>query len=364
MSILIITCLGDAHADAVRWGLERIGRTCRRWLPDTLDASPASTWLGDDEMSMALSSPDGAVSASDLGAVWLRRIGFPELPAWMPHGDRVVSRRETDRFLRGAMSALPAGALWANAPAAQRRAEDKVAQLLAARRVGLRVPRTLVSNDAAEVRRFLAVTRGDAIYKGFLPAVWTGDARQAVLGTAVVREEDLADDDALRWSPGIFQERVPKACELRVTIFGRTCIAARIAGGDEIDWRSASARARIEPHALAPEVEDKVLALMDELGLAMGSLDLIVTPDGEHVFLEINEQGQFLWAEDANPDIALLEPCIRFFASADRHFRWDGRRDGSLGFRAYLESASAAALRERELPRASSAGVSVPDAIG
>jgi hypothetical protein len=37
------------------------------------------------------------------------------------------------------------------------------------------------------------------------------------------------------------------------------------------------------------------LALMDRLGLVFGSIDMIVTPDGEHVFLEVNPNGQFDW---------------------------------------------------------------------
>ena len=38
---------------------------------------------------------------------------------------------------------------------------------------------------------------------------------------------------------------------------------------------------------------------MQSLGLVYGAIDLIVTPSGEYVFLEINPAGQFLWAESA-----------------------------------------------------------------
>ncbi|MEV4245300.1 hypothetical protein AB0J63_18065 [Streptosporangium canum] len=34
-------------------------------------------------------------------------------------------------------------------------------------------------------------------------------------------------------------------------------------------------------------------------GLTYGAIDLILTPDGRYVFLEINPNGQFLWIEDA-----------------------------------------------------------------
>src|SRR6267378_654 len=42
------------------------------------------------------------------------------------------------------------------------------------------------------------------------------------------------------------------------------------------------------------------------LGLAFGCIDLIVTPEGEHIFLEVNEMGQFLWVEQDEPRSELL----------------------------------------------------------
>jgi hypothetical protein len=37
--------------------------------------------------------------------------------------------------------------------------------------------------------------------------------------------------------------------------------------------------------------------VMDSFGLNFASLDMIVTPDGEFVFLELNPNGQWLWLE-------------------------------------------------------------------
>lgn len=48
-------------------------------------------------------------------------------------------------------------------------------------------------------------------------------------------------------------------------------------------------------HELPAEVRTGALALMDALGLNCGAFDLIVTPDGRHVFLEVNPCGEFMW---------------------------------------------------------------------
>ena len=34
---------------------------------------------------------------------------------------------------------------------------------------------------------------------------------------------------------------------------------------------------------------------MERLGLVFGSIDMIVTPQGDYVFLEVNPSGQFDW---------------------------------------------------------------------
>lgn len=55
------------------------------------------------------------------------------------------------------------------------------------------------------------------------------------------------------------------------------------------------------PHSrlgLPQSVLDKLRQLMDRLHLAFGCIDLIKTPAGEYVFLEVNPSGQWLWLDD------------------------------------------------------------------
>jgi glutathione synthase/RimK-type ligase-like ATP-grasp enzyme len=50
---------------------------------------------------------------------------------------------------------------WVSHPEATRRAESKLVQLRAAAAAGFRAPRTLVSQDPAEIRRFCALLDGE-----------------------------------------------------------------------------------------------------------------------------------------------------------------------------------------------------------
>jgi glutathione synthase/RimK-type ligase-like ATP-grasp enzyme len=51
------------------------------------------------------------------------------------------------------------------------------------------------------------------------------------------------------------------------------------------------------PYQLPLEVEQKILRLMDYFSLNYGAIDIILTPGGKHVFLELNPSGEFFWLE-------------------------------------------------------------------
>ena len=116
--------------------------------------------------------------------------------------------------------------------------------------------------------------------------------------TSDVHEADLADADQLRHCPMMFQERVDKARELRVAyVDGRAftgAIEASASAAGGTDWRLATPdECRWQDAELPGEVTRKLRALMDQLGLVFGAVDLIVTPDAEHVFLEVNSAGEW-----------------------------------------------------------------------
>ena len=54
-----------------------------------------------------------------------------------------------------------------------------------------------------------------------------------------------------------------------------------------------------QPYQLPLEVEEKILRLMNYFSLNYGAIDIILTPDGKHVFLELNPCGEFFWLERA-----------------------------------------------------------------
>jgi glutathione synthase/RimK-type ligase-like ATP-grasp enzyme len=101
----------------------------------------------------------------------------------------------------------------------------------------------------------------------------------------------------------IFQAYVPKRFELRVTVIGNQVFAAEIhsqlTNHTRYDWRRYDlSRTPHLRHELPPEIQDKCVRLVEQLELSYGAIDMVLTPEGRYVFLEINPNGQYLWIEE------------------------------------------------------------------
>jgi glutathione synthase/RimK-type ligase-like ATP-grasp enzyme len=95
---------------------------------------------------------------------------------------------------------------------------------------------------------------------------------------------------------------VEKRVELRVTVVGTKVFAAEIdsqaTNHTRFDWRRYDlGNTPHRAHPLPDDVAERCLALTQRLGLSYGAIDLIVTPDGRYVFIEINPNGQYSWIE-------------------------------------------------------------------
>jgi glutathione synthase/RimK-type ligase-like ATP-grasp enzyme len=222
---------------------------------------------------------------------------MPRLDERLDERLRAMCVRESVAALEGFLDGLH-GARWVNPPAREREAENKLRQLRVAAGAGLRVPRTLVTNDPWRAREFYEGLGGAVVAKLLRPlSVSMGDAPLFVY-TSEVTARDLEDAETLRHCPMVFQERVEKERELRVACvagkFFAGAIDARKSARGATDWRRAGVGEVSWEHAELPgAVAVALTALMSRLGLAYGAVDLIRTPSGEHVFLEVNPGGEW-----------------------------------------------------------------------
>jgi glutathione synthase/RimK-type ligase-like ATP-grasp enzyme len=192
--------------------------------------------------------------------------------------------------------------------------------------MGFAVPASLMTDARAEVDRFSGTADHGIVFKPLSSVLDAGRAvaaDQRVAGsvpTTLIGAEHEDMLDSVAELPCFFQHHVPKRHELRVTVVGEALYAARIHSQDDprtaIDWRDMSAEIRYEAAVLPPEIARLCLDFVHSYGLTFGALDLIVTPAGEHVFLENNPVGQFLFVEQLVPELDMTGAVARWLTDA------------------------------------------------
>jgi MvdC family ATP-grasp ribosomal peptide maturase len=310
-AVLLLTHSADFYTvDLVAEALKRRGARPFRFNTERFPASiKLSARLGNGRAAHLIAEADAQVSAEEVCAVWARKLRTPRLEAGLDERFREMCVRESAAAFEGFLDALR-DARWVNDLQRERAAENKQRQLRVAAGAGLRIPRTLVTNDPAAAWQFYDETEGRMVAKLLRPLTVSMNADTDFVYTSRVSAEDLAEAEALRHSPMVFQELIPKERELRVAwVAGEVFTGALDASGTsrgQIDWRRAAPEeCRWQRGELPDEVASGLRSLMSELGLLFGAVDLICTPAGEYVFLEVNPAGEWGMLErDLNLPIA------------------------------------------------------------
>lgn len=324
MTVLIVTRTGDDHcAPRVLDILAARGVDAVRFDTDRFPGDVRITVTGRGPTDGRIVLPDRTVELSEITAMWNRRVTvggmLPDAmePA-MRHAAIVESRRVLDELLRR----LPVPAI--DPIEVHERAAGKQLQLAVAAEVGLRVPRTRITNDPDAVRALIAECPSGVVTKMMHAFEVPTAEGPAVMFTSALEEDDVAAlDDGLAWCPMTFQEHVPKARELRVTVVGHrmwtAAVDSQAHAGAEVDWRrdGVGLLDRWVPYTLPTIVAERVSRLMQQLGLVYGAIDFIVTPEGEHVFLEVNPGGEYFWLED-HCDFPISAAIAEHLARGDR----------------------------------------------
>jgi hypothetical protein len=310
MKILILASPADVHAEAVGRHLKEMGAQVDFFRYEDFMLSSAALRLGTKDRLCLLERADVNLDLRTYDSIWNRRPGRIRAGKFVEGWISDMAEMEARGAVDGMMRSL--SCLWMNFPGNDAAATSKLWQLEVAEEVGLSIPETLVTNKPELVRQFYESCGGEVIYKFmhelssfYIPAA----ELPAGIPTLPLRKEDLPFVDQVVHCPTLFQRRIAKAVELRVTVVGRKIFSISIdsqSGRGTVDWRSDYS-VEMTPCDLPIDVEKKVLVLMRRLKLNYGAIDFIKTPDGDYVFIEINSGGQYMWVEQVTPHKISLE---------------------------------------------------------
>ena len=246
---LIVTERLDPHAEIIEKELERRGHTYLRFDVEDFPQQSSGSYSVEDGLE-TLEIGGHRIAIDDVDAVWYRRTEPTDLSEPYTAPDRRSARFEGGAFVQGLWQRL-SHVRWVSSPAAIRAASDKFDQLIRANQCGFSIG------------------------------------------------SRLADISSAR---GIIRRVIPAGYGIRVTVFGERVFACRLlaqAHGDRraYNWdRSESLHAH-EATTLSEDVAQSCRLLVRDYGLAYAAIDMVVTPNGEHVFLELNPNGEWAWIE-------------------------------------------------------------------
>lgn len=320
MTVVVFAQECDAPVDQVIGKLaERdvpVFRADTSWFPQrlTLDA-----WLSNGRWVGWLVTDHHRVDLQDIRAIWYRDPAAFEFPANLSQAERRFCFREARLGLGGVLTSLDT--LWVNHPNRASDAIYKPFQLTTAAKCGLSVPRTLVTNDPAAVRRFHKESQPGLICKVFGSNSITEDGALKVVYTHRLTDTDLGDLGAVASTAHQFQDWVhDKRHEARVVVAGQRIFPVLIHAGSSasrVDWRTDYAALRYELTQLPALVEQGVMSYMAAFGLVYAAFDFAIDSTGEWVFLEANTAGQYGFLE-MNTGVPISDALADVLAEGNR----------------------------------------------
>jgi ATP-GRASP peptide maturase of grasp-with-spasm system len=290
------------------WGVPHI-RINATDIARAHESSRTAFSINKSKVSVRLNIDGTEIDSSEVKVVWFRRwaysadVSVPRLFAENSHrtdSNIFFAANHVFKELQGVtkffFSSL-SSAKWLSEP--KTAAPNKLQVLKMATEAGLDVPDTLVTADVNELRRFIAkhgsvITKpiGDMLLCNF-------DDRQYATYTSVIDDEFVSEHPRPASFPSLYQEKLDKKYEIRTFYLDGVCYSMAmftqqkaLTKGDFRKYCYADP-VREVPYQLPASIEASIQKLMKELSLDTGSIDIVRTPDGRFVFLEVNPVGQF-----------------------------------------------------------------------
>ncbi len=251
--------------------------------------------------SWTLSAGVRTASPTDDMAIFCRNWDFGELPS-TEDLEGSVAVAESQSFLN-AWAAMVPMSQWVDHPTVQAQWDNKLSQTALAQSIGLRVPKTIATNQPKAVQEFARDCK--AVIKQLSNIAFNGiDNNDEFIFTTPLDPHHLDNGREIATCPILVQERIEKVADLRVTVVGNEVFPALIrtstgtAPADSVDFRIRHEES-IQPTTIPDQIVEAIHKMMRHMGLRFAAFDFGVSKEGEYFFFEANVSGNWLWIENA-----------------------------------------------------------------
>jgi hypothetical protein len=188
---------------------------------------------------------------------------------------------------------------WINPSDASRRLSFTWLQLKIASDCGMMILTTLCSSNPDEINLFLQNNQE----KGVL---------EIPLFTKNTDETDALINPTDTHLPRLFQKKIALTHRVRIIFFDKTLMALK--------WRADSVNTppkEVESYRISDDLIHTIHQFMDKIGLVCATIDFIVTPKEDYIFMTATEQSDFSWIKTDALSLNILKRLIQFFATGN-----------------------------------------------
>ena len=313
--IVIITNKNDFTADFLILELNRRGVEYFRFNTEEYPTNVNISWIIKNGIILGkIETNSLSIDINKINSVWYRRPGLPLINDHIVNpDDKNFAFVESKYFLDGFLKTI--NGFWVSSPDSIYKAENKMYQLIIANQIGFTIYPTLFTNSPIELTNFYNENQ-NIIYKPLrVGKIDRNGKPSGLIFTNLLSDNDKPIFNTIKNAPGIFQKKIEKSIELRITVIGNKIFPVEIHSQENeqslIDWRKIdSENIPHIPHILPKGIEEKCITLVKQMNLQFGAIDMILTPNGEYIFLEINPNGQWAWLQQLCPKIPLRETLV------------------------------------------------------
>ena len=300
--VLCVTHSNDVfNTSLVIASLEKMGiKTIRFNTDELLNSALVTHKLVNGKMDVLLRINDKLYSYKNIKAVWFRKLWSPKILDTIDQAYQNNVASEIRSSLFSFFNLLEKNTFCINKISQELNVErDKFNQLYCAKKSELLIPDTIVTSNFDELLHFYNANNQTIIAKLQNALSFAIQNAQQFFPTTEINASNVQMlEDTIRICPMIFQTNIQKAFELRIVFINGKCLTAKINATQSIhgktDWRNSEENAtKWEKFELPPNQIEKLIKLMHSLNLIFGVIDMIVTPNNEFVFLEVNPSGEW-----------------------------------------------------------------------
>ncbi|MFW6311288.1 MAG: MvdC/MvdD family ATP grasp protein [Nanoarchaeota archaeon] len=240
------------------------------------------------------------INLKDFTSVYFRR---PELPSlWnydLDENEKAFLKNEIAYTLEGIYSILK-NLYWVSPIYAIRQAENKILQLQIAKKIGFKIPDSLITNSFDNSINFFNRNAKNCIIKPIKSGL-IGDGNNSKVVFTSFLDKIPHSKEQIKISPNFFQSHIEKKGDVRVTMVGKKAFATLIHSQEnnqtKVDWRKDENILKHSKIKLPESILYKCIKLLSKFSLKFGAIDFILDKNDNFIFLEINPNGQWAWIE-------------------------------------------------------------------